>query len=511
MSIPGVLPGPKVPRDPATDGWRTPVRARRTLWFVKPGKVVALIVGILLVLPGIAMLLGGAGLTIAYGVARDDDGYFDFDLDRLQTPTAAIVSGDIDFFSEPGEPDWVIDFLDLDVRIAADSVDDGELFVGIGPTADVDAYLDGVAHDEVTDLDDGAPDYRRTDGDRQPAPPGEQTFWAEQSSGIDPVLEWEADDGEWTIVLMNADGSVGVASDVEVGAKSGLVLAVAIGMLVGGLVLLGLGVFLVVVAFRRPGGAAPLDAPPHEAVAGAEELDTTRQHPVALSARLDPDLSRWMWLVKWFLAIPHFIVLVFLWIAFVVLTVVAFFAILFTRRYPRGMFDFNVGVLRWTWRVTYYAYGALGTDRYPPFSLGAEPDYPATLDIARPEHLSRGLVLVKSWLLAIPHYVVLGIIGGGYLGTWDADNAAAGWPGLLSFLVFVAAVVLLFAGRYPKGVFEFVMGLNRWVYRVIAYVTLMTDDYPPFRLDQGGDEPAAPTPTPPGDGSPAAQKVPVDA
>jgi len=505
MSIPGVLPGPKVPRDPATDGWRTPVRARRTLWFVKPGKVVALIVGILLVLPGIAMLLGGAGLTIAYGVARDDDGYFDFDLDRLQTPTAAIVSGDIDFFSEPGEPDWVIDFLDLDVRIAADSVDDGELFVGIGPTEDVDAYLDGVAHDEVTDLDDGAPDYRRTDGDRQPAPPGEQTFWAEQSSGIDPVLEWEADDGEWTVVLMNADGSVGVASDVEVGAKSGLVLAVAIGMLVGGLVLLGLGVFLVVVAFRRPGGVAPLDAPPHEAVAGAEELDTTRQHPVALSARLDPDLSRWMWLVKWFLAIPHFIVLAFLWLALVVTTIVAGVAILFTARYPSGIFRFNLGVLRWTWRVTYYcSTGGLGTDRYPPFSLDRHPDYPAVLDIAEPGVLSRWQVLVKWWLLAIPHYLIVGLLVGG-VPYWYDEGDGPWFGGLLSVLVLIAAVILLVTTRYPRSLFDLIVGFNRWIARVGAYVLLMTDRYPPFRLDQGPDEPrwGPPLPPPPTPAAPA--------
>lgn len=194
-------------------------------------------------------------------------------------------------------------------------------------------------------------------------------------------------------------------------------------------------------------------------------MNTENQaYPVTLRGELTIPPSRGWWLLKWLLFLPHFVCLIGLWVALVVVCIISFFAIVFTGRHPKGLFDFKVGVLRWTWRVFFYSYGALGTDKYPPFSLKTDPDYPADLDIPYPEKLSRGLVWVK-WLLAIPHYFIVEILSD-----------------LNAILVFVAGICLLFSGRYPKDLFKLVIGLNRWSYRVSAYLFLMTDEYPPFRL-----------------------------
>jgi Domain of unknown function (DUF4389) len=151
-------------------------------------------------------------------------------------------------------------------------------------------------------------------------------------------------------------------------------------------------------------------------------------------------------------------------------------------------------VLRWTWRVGFYSYSALGTDKYPPFSLREDPTYPATLDVDYPEQLSRGLVLVKWWLLAIPHYLIVAIFTGGAWSAWSEGGDGflyATGGGLIGLLVLFAGLALLFTNRYPRPLYDFVLGLNRWVFRVVAYAGLMTDKYPPFRLDSGGSEPPA--------------------
>jgi len=178
-------------------------------------------------------------------------------------------------------------------------------------------------------------------------------------------------------------------------------------------------------------------------------------------------LSRWKIFLKWFLAIPHFFVLYFVYLAFAVTNWLAFFLILILGRYPRGLWDFGMMVMRWQARVTAYLY--LMRDEYPPFGDG---DYPVLFQLDYPERLSRWKIFVK-WLLAIPHYIVLAFLG-----------IAVG------IVLIVAWFAILITGRYPRSLFDFSVGVMRWASRVSVYVLYFTDAYPPFSLD-----PEDPAPT----------------
>jgi hypothetical protein len=480
-------------------------------------RIALLIIGVLLALVGFGSAVGGAGMLWADSTQRGPDGYLESPTWSLETGDHAVTTEHIDL-GAPTRDDWLW-FRDFDIRIDVAPLNEEAVFVGIAPREDVEAYLDGVGYSEIARLG-GLRDtvrYRTTAGGATPAPPVDQTFWAAQAAGEGPLqLEWRAQPGSWVVVVMNADGQSGIDVLAGAAARADFLLGLGVVLLVGGLLFLVGGTALIVGAAagqRRDEDAAsapassPSSAPGPASAAGSSSAAVGRApapYPVTIEGRLDEPLSRWLWLVKWVLLIPHGIVLAFLWLAFALLTVVAGFAILFTGRYPRALFDFNVGVIRWTWRVVYYGYGALGTDRYPPFTLAAA-DHPATLDVAYPEHLSRGLVLVKWWLLAIPHYLIVGLLVGGGA-TWATTDEAwgtwalGGGSGIIGVLVFVAGLMLLVRARYPGGLFDIVMGCNRWVYRVLAYAALMTDEYPPFRLDTGGAEPQPvqdPPPSPP--------------
>lgn len=177
-------------------------------------------------------------------------------------------------------------------------------------------------------------------------------------------------------------------------------------------------------------------------------------------------LSRLLIFVKWLLAIPHFIVLYLLGIALSFTTFISFFAILILGRYPRGLWDFGLMVMRWQARVI--AYVGLLRDEYPPFG---DSDYPVLFHLDYPERLSRWKIFVK-WLLIIPHAIVLYFL---YL--------------LAGIVYFISWFAILFTGRFPRGMFDFIVGFLRWLFRVNVYVYMFTDAYPPFSMGNTTEPP----------------------
>ena len=455
------------------------------------GRIVLVVLGSIAVLLGAGLLVGGAGVLWADQTRRDADGFLSTPRDTFSTTSYALVSEPIDLLEADNRgARWALsDDVLGDVRLTADG--DEAVFIGVARTRDVERYLGGVEHDQVVDVryDPFSVDYRRTAGGAPASAPGDAGFWTVSTSGTGrQTLDWDVEPGKWSVVVMNVDGSDGLRADITVGANASFLLWLAIGLLLAGLLFLAGGGAMIFAGARHTGAPTAVTTPSMTPPLTATAVPAT-VYPVGVAGDLQPDVSRWLWLVKWLLAIPHYLVLAFLWIAFTVLTLVAAVAILVTGRYPRGIFDFNLGVLRWTWRVWFYSYWANGTDRYPPFSLGDEPGYPARLEVAYPERLVRWLPLVK-WILAIPHLILVGLFVGGWgWGPFGEEWRGIGFAGLVGLLVLIACVVLLFTGRYPTTLFDFALGLDRWSLRVAAYVGLMTDEYPPFRLDMGPHEP----------------------
>jgi len=186
-------------------------------------------------------------------------------------------------------------------------------------------------------------------------------------------------------------------------------------------------------------------------------------YPIRLDVEYPERLSRWKIFVKWLLALPHLIIVYLLLLVAGVLEFIAFFAVLFTKKWPRGLFDFTVKIYRWTANVTAYSVLLL-RDEYPPFS-GEPGEYPVKFEVDYDDNLSRWMIFVK-WLLVIPHLIVLAFV-----------LIAA------TVVVFIAFFAILFTGRYPRGMFDFVVGSMQWYLRAQAYAFFfMTDRYPPFSL-----------------------------
>ncbi len=454
------------------------------------GYVLLLVVGTALGLLG--LVVGGLAAASGWAAFQQRDGRFlTTPTERYSVSSYALVTREITVIVDDELPSSRPPIGQL--RLQATPADPNRpVFVGIGTRDEVAAYLNGVEHAELVQVgfNPFRPTYRTVPGSATPERPGGQTFWAASAEGVGlQSIEMNVQTGTWVAVVMNADASRGVAADLAGGARTALLGPITVGLTFAALLPLAIGVGLLLWGASGLGRGASTSGPAGLAAAGPGPA-----YPARLTGELEP-VSRGLWLVKWLLLIPHLLVLAVLWPVLVLTTIASGVAILITGRYPRSLFNFSVGVLRWSWRVGFYGYSALGTDRYPPFTL-SRTDYPADFEVAYPERLSRGLVLVKSWLLAIPHLIIVGLLTAPW--HWVANGSPTdnyqnnAGISLLGVLVLVAALALLFANRYPRQLFDFVMGINRWVYRVITYVALLRDEYPPFRLDQGAHEPDAP-------------------
>ena len=183
-------------------------------------------------------------------------------------------------------------------------------------------------------------------------------------------------------------------------------------------------------------------------------------YPVTFDVAYPESPNRFLFLIRWLLAVPHVIVLNVLGALVGLATLVGFFAILITKNYPDALWRFSVGVLRWEQNVNAYV---LFHDRYPPFGMGEGGYEPVTFTVEKPE-FNRWLPLIK-WLLLLPHIVILIAL------------SVIALPATLALFLAV-----LFTGRYPRGLFDFLVGVGRWNARVTAYGTLLVDSYPPFSL-----------------------------
>lgn len=222
------------------------------------GRIFPIVAGCLLALPALGLLAAGSGLGVAQVTQRDSDGYFEINVDRLDTATPAIMVDDLSFAAHPGTPGWILNSLQVDLRLRASVSGDGEeAFVGIARDEDVAEYLSGVAHSKITDLTDGGgPIAQVEEGSPVVAAPSDQDFWAAAATGTGiQELQWRATDGNWSIVVMNADGSPGVSADVDAGLKVASLGRLIVAVIVVGLVLAGGSAALIATGLGRGASA----------------------------------------------------------------------------------------------------------------------------------------------------------------------------------------------------------------------------------------------------------------
>lgn len=326
-----------------------------------------LVFGAIFLLVAIGMLFGGGALVWADQTFKDSEGFLTTDTVTIESDSYAITTRPADIDFEGRWPWGRGDFATIKIE-GSNNNSAKQIFIGIADESDVEDYFRNVSYDEIKEfrIHPYEVSYRNHPGSSEAEAPTSRTFWVAEAYGSGTrTLEWELEEGTWVLVLMNADGSADVDLSVTVGVKVPWILGVGLGLLIGGVVLLIIAIVMIVLATRRPSVSGEMA----KAAPGAPTPPEAKPpSPLIFKGELTEPLSQWLWLVKWLLIIPHLIVLAFLWLAAVVLWVLSFFAILFTGRYHKDIFNLVMGINRWTARVAIYS--GLMTDRYPPFRLG---------------------------------------------------------------------------------------------------------------------------------------------
>ena len=219
-------------------------------------RIALTITGAIATLLAVTLVAGGA-LALWGDSQKDGNGYLTTDTERFHAGTRALATATLDV--DLGDADWAADSDDLGkIKVSAESRDGKPLFVGIARTSDVEEYLAGVPYTTVDDVEVSPfeADYTRHNGNRHPVSPEHAGLWAESNQGTGrQTIDWEIEDGDYSVVVMNADGSLGVDADVEAGADVPFLDELGWSAIGSGAFALVIGIGLIALAVRRPRAA----------------------------------------------------------------------------------------------------------------------------------------------------------------------------------------------------------------------------------------------------------------